>query len=121
MSREQYNWNPVFNIVMNVKDAYNEHFKDGLLNLERWLEKLDMKEFNEFFDCLQINQDNDLVLIRYGLAEVQNGMWQDEESPYREARSVVIDIRKSTAQGKVLLEKSKGSFHNNKGSIRKTQ
>ena len=70
MSREQYNWNPVFNIVMNVKDAYNKHFKDGLLNLERWLEKLDMKEFNEFFDCLQINQDNDLVLIRYGLAEV---------------------------------------------------
>ena len=93
MSREQYNWNPVFNIVMNVKDAYNEHFKDGLLNLERWLEKLDMEQFNEFFNCLQINQDGDIVLIRYGLAEVQNGMWQDEESPYREARSVVIDIR----------------------------
>lgn len=93
MSREQYNWNPVFNIIMNVKDTYNKHFKDGLLNLERWVEKLNIEKFNEFFDCLQINQDNNLVLIRYGIADMQTSMWEDEESPYREARSVVIDIR----------------------------
>lgn len=93
MSKKDFNWNPLFNKVMEVKKEYEKKYKDGLLDLKRWIEKLNLEDFNNFFECLQINQDGDLVLIRYGQAEAQKGMWQDENSPYREARSVVINLR----------------------------
>lgn len=92
MSREKYNWNPVFSIVMDVKDEYNKRFNSNNTNLEHMVESLDDEEINEFFDCLQVNQVGSIALIRYGLAELQRGMWEDENSPYREARSIVIDI-----------------------------
>ena len=44
---------------------------------EQMLEDLNRQEYNDIFDCLQINQDGDMILIRYGLAEMQAGMWND--------------------------------------------
>lgn len=85
-------WNPVLNLVLKIKKDYQYKFKDGNLNFEDWLNKLDKEEYSEVFDCLQLNQHNNFLLIRYGLAEMQKGMWEDENSIYRECRSVVIDL-----------------------------
>lgn len=89
-----YNWNPVFNLVMEIKNEYIQNNKDGVLHLEQWLNILNNNKYNEFFDCLQMNQHNEFVLIRYGIAEMQKSMWTDQDSPYRECRSIVIDLKK---------------------------
>lgn len=93
MIKNEYKWNPVYNLVMKIKYDYINTFNDDIINLETWIEKLDKKEYNDFFECLQIRQRDDLILIRYGLAEMQRGMWEDKKSPYRECRSIVIDIK----------------------------
>lgn len=90
--RSIYNWNPVYNLVMKIKDEYVESFKDNEKLFENWLIKLNKKEYNDIFESLQVNQDNNILLIRYGLAEMQRGMWENKDSIYRECRSIVIDL-----------------------------
>lgn len=88
-----YNWNPVFNLVMKIKKDYAKTFKNNSdLNFETWLSKLNKDEYNNVFDCLQVNQKDEFILIRYGLQDVQRGMWEELDSIYRECRSVVIDL-----------------------------
>lgn len=88
-------WNPVLNLVIKIKRDYIETFgKLDTYNFEGWLNKLNKKEYNDVFECLQINQDGQIILIRYGLAEMQEGMWTDPNSIYRECRSIVIDLEK---------------------------
>lgn len=87
-------WNPVLDKVIEIKNKYNLNFDDSECEFEKWLEKLDDEKYNEIFDCLQLNQNGKFLLIRYGLAEMQKGMWEDENSIYRECRSVVIDLEK---------------------------
>ena len=87
-----YNWNPVFNIVMNIKKDYINKFNDNNMNFKTWLEKLNKEEYNNIFSCLQLNQDGNILLIRYGLDEMQKGMWDNPNSIYRECRSIVIDL-----------------------------
>lgn len=88
-----YNWNPVFNLVMKMKQDYIETFgKLDTLHFETWLIKLNSTEYNNVFDCLQVNQKDEFILIRYGLQDVQRGMWEEPDSIYRECRSVVIDL-----------------------------
>lgn len=89
-----YKWNPIFNLIIKIKDDYNEKFKDNDLKFEKWLEKLKNPEYNNFFDCLQVEQSDEFILIRYGIAEMQKSMWTDKNSPYRECRSVVVDLKK---------------------------
>lgn len=86
-------WNPVLDLVIKIKQDYIKKFNDNERRFEVWLEKLNKDEYNEIFECLQMNQHEDILLIRYGLAEMQKGMWEDENSIYRECRSVVIDLR----------------------------
>jgi len=89
-----YKWNPVFNLVMEIKEEYKKTFDElDTYHFETWLTKLNNKKYNDIFECLQINQDNEFILIRYGLAEMQEGMWIDENSIYRECRSIVIDLK----------------------------
>ena len=84
-----YNWNPVFNIVMNIKKDYINKFNDNNMDFKAWLEKLNKEEYNNIFSCLQLNQDGNILLIRYGLDEMQKGMWDNPNSIYRECRSIV--------------------------------
>lgn len=88
-NRKTYQWNPVYNIVMQVKDqkkSNSDIFKEWLIDLEN-------QELINFFAPIEINQFGSLVLIRYGLhEEALETMWTDKNSPYREARSLVIDI-----------------------------
>lgn len=90
------NWNPVLNKIIEVKRAWGklpctDMFRETPTFL-KMLDELNREDFNEVFDCLQINQKGDFILIRYGLAEMQSGMWNDPNSIYRECRSTVIDI-----------------------------
>lgn len=90
-----YNWNPVYNLVMEIKNEYAKQFGQiNIYNLEHWINELNENKYNEIFECLQFNQWNEFVLIRYGLAEMQEGMWLDPNSIYRECRSIVIDLKR---------------------------
>lgn len=88
-------WNRCYDLIVKIKRDYVK--KKGtldILNLEKWVEFLNMKEYNDIFDVLQINQFNSFVLVRYGLADMQSGMWTDKDSIFRHCRSIVIDIDK---------------------------
>lgn len=87
-----YKWNPVYNLAMEIKDDYKNTFNDEEKLFENWLIKLNKRKYNGVFESLQVNQDGNILLIRYGLAEMQKGMWEDKNSIYRECRSVVIDL-----------------------------
>lgn len=90
-------WNPVLNKVIEVKRKWEDRcfheFGNPINTFEEMLEIVNEDEYNKLFDCLQLNQFGDFLLIRYGLAEMQKGMWEDEDSIYRECRSVVIDLK----------------------------
>lgn len=90
--KKEYTWNPVYNLVMKIKKDYQQQFDDKEKLFSQWLLCLNKKEYNNIFDCLQTNQYKDFLLIRYGLADMQSGMWEDENSIYRECRSIVIDL-----------------------------
>lgn len=88
-----FEWNKPFQLVMKIKKDYTENFGLDTYNFETWLSKLNKPEYNNVLECLQVNQDKEFLLIRYGLAEMQEGMWTDKNSIYRECRSVVIDLK----------------------------
>jgi T4 RnlA family RNA ligase len=86
-------WNPAYNLVMKIKQDYINTFGSfDTYHFETWLKKLNKVEYNNVFECLQLNQNENELLIRYGLAEMQAGMWEDPNSIYRECRSLVIDL-----------------------------
>lgn len=65
-------WNPVLNLVKQIKREYIEKTGDeNYLNFEYWLEVLNKKEYNDIFNSLQVRQRGSIILIRYGIAEVQ--------------------------------------------------
>lgn len=94
MIKKIYSWNQMYKIVMLIKEDYNSTFDDGEKNFETWLEKLNNSVWNDLFSSIQISQDGDFVLLRYGLHDVGEGLWNDSNSIYRECRSIVIDIEK---------------------------
>lgn len=92
--KNEFLWNPVYKIIMDIKYHYFNKFGNfGNYNLKEWLQKLNKEEYNNIFKCLQINQYNYEILIRYGIADMQQSMWTDKNSIYRECRSIVIDIK----------------------------
>lgn len=94
-------WNSAFNECMKLKHNYIDNFgdlihydfKEMVEIMKEHKNEYSEIEYNEMFDVLQINQEEDLVLIRYGLHELGRGLWEDKNSPLREARSLVFDIR----------------------------
>lgn len=92
--QNKYLWNPVYKLVMKIKYEYISKTKNNDINFELWLKELNNDEYTNIFDCLQTNQYDNFLLIRYGLAEMQRGMWDDENSIYRECRSIVIDLER---------------------------
>lgn len=114
-------WNPVLNKVIEIKNEYKKRFgyisyyyKDGYTNesqtcVERWVEYLNgiepfnqYKEYEDMFSCLEMNQFDTFVLIRYarysnvydGETEVSGeDFWDRHDGFYRECRSVVIDVK----------------------------
>ena len=61
--RKSYEWNPVYNLVMKIKDDYNNTFNDGEKQFEKWLEKLNKEEYNKVFDKIEKAQEGDKLII----------------------------------------------------------
>ena len=88
-------WNPMFDECIKLKKDYTKYFGISLdIDFKLMIEmmKKHMLPYNEIFDQVQINQCGSMVLIRYGLHEMGRGMWEDKNSPLREARSLVFDV-----------------------------
>ena len=82
-------WNPMFDECIKLKKKYIDYFGD-YVGFKDMIETFRQEgiSYNPIFNEVQINQHEDLVLIRYGLHEMGKGMWEDENSPLREARSL---------------------------------
>ena len=89
-----YTWNEVYRLVMYVKSDYTLMFNDGETNFKTMLEKLNSDMWNNIFDQVQINQNGRFLLLRYGLHDMGDGMWEKPNSIFRELRSIVIDIER---------------------------
>lgn len=70
-------WNPILRIVESIKDEVIIQGGDVNSPFEEWLEFLDDYRFTKFFESLQVNQKGKFILIRYGIAELQRGMWDE--------------------------------------------
>ena len=90
-------WNPMFDECIKLKKDYFHNFGElkGDMDFKYMIEMMKkyMLSYNPIFNEVQINQYGDLVLIRYGLHEMGKGMWEDKNSPLREARSLVFNLR----------------------------
>lgn len=113
-------WNVVLNKFIEIKNEYKNrlgyityYYKDGYTNesvtcLERWVSELNgikpfnlYKEYEDILSCLELNQFENMLLIRYGRysnvfdGEEEasgEGLWERYNGFYRECRSVVIDV-----------------------------
>ena len=61
--RKDFKWNKVYNLIMDIKDDYNNNFNDNSLIFKEWLNKLNKEEYNNIFQCLQTNQKDNFLLI----------------------------------------------------------
>ena len=90
-------WNPMFDECIKLKKDYFHNFGElkGNIDFKYMIEMMKKYSlpYNPIFNEVQINQYGDLVLIRYGLHEMGKGMWEDKNSPLREARSLVFNLR----------------------------
>jgi tRNA splicing ligase len=92
-----YEWNPVYNMVMDIKRKYLETFCSiDIYDLKYWVDMLDMEEYNNIFKYLVMSQYKGMVLLRYSLISMDKcknrDMWSNINSLFRECRSVVIDL-----------------------------
>ena len=101
--REKYNWNPVFNLIMEIKDEFlkiekdiNYNFEDeeNTTTLEVMINKINKTKYSEWLRTIKISQNKTLFLIRYNLITAAEEMWSNPNSINREARSIVIDLNR---------------------------
>ena len=113
-------WNPVLNKFIEIKNEYKRrigyityYYKEGYTDetetcLERWVSELNgiepfnqYPEYEELLSCLELNQHENMLLIRYGrYSNIYDGeveasgedLWDRYDGFYRECRSVVIDV-----------------------------
>lgn len=113
----KYKWNPVYNMVIEIKRLYIEKFetidyntysfkdKNGIKQewscLEKWVNDINIKSYNDLIIPLQVNQLGTMLLIRYGrYSDVFDGQnditnenfWDLYDGFYKECRSIVIDV-----------------------------
>ena len=115
---DKFRWNPVFNLIIEIKNQYISNFgninyetvtktengiKKDITCLENWILKLNNKQYTEIFSPVQVSQKDKIVLIRYGRYsdvfggenEITNSnFWELNNGFYQECRSVVIDLEK---------------------------
>lgn len=108
-----YEWNPVFRFVMDIKRRYIEKFGEPeyktyiieekeISSLEYWILKLADEKAAEKIQYLEINQNNEFILIRYGKFSsagdgqyeiTANDLWNADDGFFLECRSVVINLK----------------------------
>ena len=106
-------WNPVLNKFIEIKNEYQNKFghieynyTEGYTDetetcLERWVSELNNPEYAELLSCLELNQHENMLLIRYArYSNIYDGeveasgedLWDRYDGFYRECRSIVIDV-----------------------------
>lgn len=106
-------WNPVLNKIIEIKNEYQNKFghieynyTEGYTDetetcLERWVSELKNPEYADLLSCLELNQHENMLLIRYGrYSNIYDGeieasgedLWDRYDGFYRECRSIVIDV-----------------------------
>ena len=106
-------WNPVLNKFIEIKNEYQNKFghieynyTEGYTDetetcLERWVSELNNPEYAELLSCLELNQHENMLLIRYGrYSNIYDGeveasgedLWDRYDGFYRECRSIVVDV-----------------------------
>jgi len=91
-----FEWNQPYHMVMELKKAYIEKNKKmDTFDVKTWMEVVNEIRYNEIFENLHITQFNHYVLLKYNLMSMyqSNDMFENENSIYRECRSVVIDLK----------------------------
>lgn len=108
-----YEWNPVFRFVMDIKRRYTEKFGEPeyktyiveekeISSLEYWILELADEKAAEKIQYLEINQNNEFVLIRYGKFSsagdgqyeiTANDLWNADDGFFLECRSVVLNLK----------------------------
>ena len=123
MNRIAYEWNNVYNFIMQIQDDYIKEFKvpdyettiikneqtggiKKITCLEKWVIELNNQEYKNRLEPLEINQYGSYILLRYGnytsnkegeqeVISVFNEEFFDVYNGfYQECRSVVIDVEK---------------------------
>ena len=126
------NWNTVLNKFIEIKNEYinkigeiSYSYTSKQTCLERWIEELNniepinqYQEYKDIISCVELNQYNTGLLIRYGRysniydGEVDNSpedFWNKYNGFYRECRSLVIDVEKDC----IILSPMKKFFNIN--------
>lgn len=112
-----FEWNPVFNFAMNIKHNYLKKFgkveyrkyeieendtTKTVSCLEYWIKTLNDETAKEKIKYLEINQEGDLILVRYGkFSSAGDGqyeitvedLWNADNGFFLECRSVVINLK----------------------------
>lgn len=89
----KYTWNQAFNFIMKLKRTYQNRV--GTItnwDVNEWILELDMPEYNDFHQRVNMSCYKGLVLVKYSMINVGPDMWTDPNSIYREMRSVTIDL-----------------------------
>lgn len=96
-----YEWNPVFSLLMEIKEDYISTFNNISYNLENMLNSLNKKEYNDFFNCIDITQYEEYVLLKYKsfieLNDLEiykdNNFWEKKNNFFQECRSLVVNLK----------------------------
>lgn len=96
-------WNRAFDLTMEIKHAYADHFGDEDLYsgdnwLRHWVDSLGNAFYSAIIDELIVKQYGDLALLHYGIPHDMDGtdFFQAYGGIFRECRSLVIDLRNET-------------------------
>ena len=89
---KDYGWNPIFCMVMRIKYKALKR-NPNVTSFKEMIKTINIQYYNDFFSCVHITQHDNLVGLKYILQTTPKDMWENPNSPYRECRSIVIDIK----------------------------
>ncbi len=89
---KDYGWNPMFCMVMRIKHKSSK-INPNVASFKEMIKTINIQYYNDFFSCIRITQHENLVGLKYNLETTPKDMWNNPNSPYRECRSIVIDIK----------------------------
>ena len=99
-----FSWNPIFNLVIQVKRDYKKiqkefNFIDNSLNFKKMVEAIGDELYYQIFSYLIVNQYNEFILIKYeNMAELYDEFdnetfWDYYNGIFQECRSIVINLK----------------------------
>ena len=93
-NRKKYSWNPAFNYIMKIKDAYVARFgKCDTYSIETMAMKLGTEELKNFVRCVEFHVNGSLNGLKYSLIKGgKSDLYDNPDSVLREMRGLVINM-----------------------------